>query len=492
MKYYLTTPIYYVNMKPHIGHAYTTIIADVVARSHRLRGYDVFFLTGTDEHGAKIAKKAKEVGLSPQVHADAVSAEFKTAWKALNISYDRFIRTTDEDHIRGAQRVINQLHENKALYEKDYQGLYCVGCERFLTDKELVDGKCPDHKIAPELIKEKNYFFKLGDYLSQVKKVIEDGTLAIEPEKRKNEIMSLIDQQLEDFSISRETVEWGIPVPFDSKQTIYVWIEALTNYINALGYGENGVEAEQFKKLWPADDHLMAKDILKFHALYWPALLLALGLPLPKRIYAHGHFTISGEKMSKTIGNVIDPNDLVAKWGADAVRYLLLNQFPVGDDGDVSIERMQAQYDSDLANDLGNLLQRTLVMMNKYKVPPVECEGTPYNTEIHQSFTARCPNAYVFDNEQFLGYIDSFKLDKALEIIKEIISGGNKYIEKEKPWELAKESQEKCEYVLQGLYNRLMLIALLIEPFMPTIAVEMKRQLTQMDPSPMFKKEPRP
>lgn len=489
MKYYLTTPIYYVNMKPHIGHAYTTVIADVVARSRRLRGYEVFFLTGTDEHGAKIAKKAQEAGLSPQKYADSVSKEFSVAWKGLNISHDRFIRTTDEDHVRGAERVIKQLHENGALYEKDYEGLYCVGCERFLTEKELVDGKCPDHKTAPDAVKEKNYFFKLGEYLPKVKQAIEAGELVIQPEKRKNEVMSLIAQQLEDFSISRETVEWGIPVPFNSKQTIYVWIEALTNYLNALGYGEEGKEAELFKKLWPADDHLMAKEIVKFHAIYWPAMLMALNLPLPKRIFAHGHFTISGEKMSKTLGNVIDPNDLVSKWGTDAARYLLLNQFPVGDDGDVSLERMQAQYDSDLANDLGNLLQRTLVMMNKYKIPPVECEGTPYNDETHKNFTARCPNAYVFDNKDFLDHIDNFRLDKALEIIKEIISGGNKYIEKEKPWELAKENQERCEYVLQGLYNRLVLISLLIEPFMPGISEEMRRQLKEMKPEPMFKKE---
>ena len=489
MKYYLTTPIYYVNMKPHIGHAYTTVIADVVARSHRLRGYDVFFLTGTDEHGAKISKKAEEAGLTPEAYADSVSEEFKTAWKGLNISYDRFIRTTDADHVRGAKRVIKQLHESKALYEKDYEGLYCVGCERFLTEKELVDGKCPDHKTVPDAVKEKNYFFKLADYLPKVKKAIDEGELLIVPKKRRNEVLSLISQELEDFSISRETVEWGIPVPFDKKQTIYVWIEALTNYLNALGYGAEGKDAELFQKFWPADDHLMAKEIVKFHAIYWPAMLMALNLPLPKRIFAHGHFTISGEKMSKTLGNVIDPQDIVKKWGTDAARYLLLNQFPVGDDGDVSLERMQAQYDSDLANDLGNLLQRTLVMMNKYKIPPVECEGSPYNEEVHQRFTARCPNAYVFDNKDFLNYIDNFKLDKALAIVKEIISGGNKYIEKEKPWELAKENQEKCEYVLQGLYNRLMLIALLIEPFMPGISEEMKCQLTEMKPEPMFKKK---
>lgn len=488
MKFYITTPIYYVNAEPHLGHAYTSVIADVVARFHRSRGDETFFLTGTDEHGEKIAQKAQELGLKPQEHCDRVAEKFKKTWKALDVSYDIFMRTTSEAHKRGAERAMQQLFDNGDIYLKDYQGLYCVGCEKFLTEKELIGGVCPDHKTKPKPVKEKNYFFRLAKYAEEVKKLIEEGEIAVEPVARKNEILSLIAQGLEDFSVSRQKVSWGIPVPFDKKQTIYVWVEALTNYLNALGYGEEGSAAGPFKKFWPADVHLMSKDILKFHAVFWPALLLALKLPLPKKIFAHGYFTVSGEKMSKTIGNVINPNDLISRWGADAVRYLLLSQFPVGDDGDISLEKLDAQYKADLANDLGNLLQRTLVMMNKYSVPPVECEGAPYNSSAQKRFVARCPNAYVFDNEEIVGYFNELRLDKALQVIREVIVGGNKYIEKEKPWELAKRDQERCEYVLQGLYNRLVLIALLIEPFMPGTAREMKLQLTSMKPRPMFKK----
>ena len=515
MKFYITTPIYYVNAKPHIGHAYTTVIADILARVNRLRGRETFFLTGLDEHGEKIAQKAREAGQEPQEFCDAIAKDFQATWKNLNISNDDFIRTTGELHKKGVKEILKQLHDQKDIYLKDYEGLYCSGCEKFLTEKDLVDGICPDHKKAPELIKEKNYFFKLSKYLKAVEEKIRNNELVIEPENRRKEVLGLFKQGMDDFSISRQSVKWGIDVPFDESQKVYVWADALTNYLTALGYGEAapkaeadsgaaeenslgedakdakilGMNAPKVKRFWPPEVQLIGKEILKFHAIFWPAMLLALKIPLPKRLFVHGFFTINGEKMSKTIGNVIDPNDLVEKWGVDAARYLIVSQFPFGgDEGDISLERMQAQYEAELANDLGNLLQRTLVMMEKYKVPPVECEGNPYNQETHKQFASRCPNAYRFENKEFLECLDRLEITKALAIVKEIISGGNKYIEKEKPWELAKENQERCEYVLQGLYNRLYLIALLIEPFMPGVSKEMKRQMKGMDPKPIFKK----
>ncbi|MFH1559660.1 MAG: methionine--tRNA ligase [Patescibacteria group bacterium] len=489
MKYFISTPIYYVNDKPHAGHAYTTILADVLARVHRLRAHEVFFLTGTDEHGEKVARKAREQGLSPKQFADKTARSFEEMWKKLNISQDDFIRTTDLRHKKGVERIVREMHRKGDIYEADYRGLYCVGCEKFITKKELINGKCPDHKCRPKVIKERNYFFKLSGYIDEVKRLIKKDELLIRPVRRKKEVLGLFSQGMEDFSISRESVKWGIEFPFDKKQRVYVWADALTNYITALDYGDKGSRAELMRKFWPIDAHIIGKDILKFHAIYWPAMLLSLGLKLPKKIFVHGFFMIEGEKMSKTIGNVIDPGDLVKKWGADATRYLLLNQFPSQEDGDISIRRLEAQYEADLANDLGNLLQRTLVMMNKYKVPAVECEGNPYNQEVHNQFSARCPNAYSFSNKELLDYLDDFRIMEALGIIKEVISGGNKYIEKEKPWELAKKDKEQCKYVLQGLYNRLALIAMLIEPFMPGVSVEMKRQLKEMRPEPMFHKQ---
>src|SRR3989344_8930371 len=344
-KFYLTTPIYYVNAAPHIGSAYPTIAADVLARWHRAQGDDTFFLTGTDEHGAKIAAAAAEAGKAPQAFADEISQQFASCWSALNIKPDDFIRTTAARHKEAVGLFLRKLKDSGQLYEGEYEGLYCVGHEAFIKEADVVNGRCPDHQTKPELLKEKNLFFKLSAYGEEIQKKIESGEFIIAPASRRNEVLAFIERGLEDIAISRPNVKWGIPLPWDKNQTVYVWVEALFNYCSAIGYG---VDDEQFKKYWPADVQFMAKDIIKFHCIIWPALLMAIKGELPKQVMAHGFFTVGDEKMSKTIGNVIDPNDWVAKYGADAVRYFLLREVPFGSDGDVSEEKLKARFNGDL------------------------------------------------------------------------------------------------------------------------------------------------
>jgi methionyl-tRNA synthetase len=469
MKYFITTPIFYANAKLHIAHVYTGVVADILARFHRQKKDDVFFLTGMDEHGDKIYKKALAEGGDPQNFCDRIAREAKKTWKSLDISYDKFIRTTDKEHEEGVQFILNNLYKKDYIYQRDYEGLYCEGCEKFITKKELVNGKCPEHDKKPTLVKEKNYFFRLANYLPQIKKSIDRGELLIKPEARKNEILKILDQGLEDFSVSRESAKWGIDLPFDKKEKIYVWVDALANYITALNYGKEEREQDLFARYWPADLHLVGKDILKFHAIYWPAILLALKLPLPKQIYAHGFLTISGKKMSKTLGNVIDPDDLVRRWGSDAVRYLLISQFPLGKDGDISLAKMEASYEADLANDLGNLLQRTLIMLKKYKIKPTI-------------------NDFAFNEKKFVKHMNDLEINKALEMIKTIISSSNVYIEEKKPWKLFKEDSQAAGEILNNLYSRLKIISRLIYPFMPKTSLEIARQLKTMDPEPIFKK----
>src|SRR3989339_1492570 len=365
-KFYITTPIYYVNDKPHIGHAYTTIVADVLARFYRqeIGDKNVFFLTGTDEHGAKVAESAAKNGISPQEFTDRVSQEFKTAWQNLDISYNHFIRTTDKEHQKIVIDILKKLNDKGVLYQGDYQGLYCVGCEKFILESELVDGKCPDHNKVPEKLTEKNWFFSLQQFLPKIKKAIETGELFIYPESRKKEVLGLIDkQELPDFSISRskKSVPWGIDLPFDANQKTYVWVDALSNYISALGYPKS----KNFQKFWPADAQFLALDILKFHAVYWPAILMALDLPLSK-LYIHGFFTLDGKKMSKTLGNVIDPNELADKYGAEVSKYLILSQFSFGQESDIKLEDFPIKYNADLVNGLGNLVSRVTNMIELY------------------------------------------------------------------------------------------------------------------------------
>ncbi|MDD5750822.1 MAG: class I tRNA ligase family protein [Candidatus Pacebacteria bacterium] len=443
-KIYITTPIYYVNTKPHIGHAYTTLAADVLSRYHRLTGKDVFFLTGTDEHGAKIAQAAEKNGKEPQEFCDEISGLFKQAWKNLGIDYSYFIRTTDKHHEQKVAEFLIALKEKGFLYEGDYSGLYCVGCEKFITGKDLIDGQCPDHKCAPEKVAEKNWFFKLKEFLPQIERLINEGRILIQPEKAKQEVLGLFKQGLDDISVSRQNVTWGIKLPWDEKQTIYVWVDALLNYWTA-------TRQDDRQDYWPVDLHLVGRDILKFHCVYWPALLLAAGLDLPKQIFCHGYFTINGQKMSKTIGNVIDSNDLITKYGLDATRYLLLTQFPFGNDGDISLERLDEKYNSDLASGLGNLVSRVLTLANNLKLQIADCE-----------LTSRVPNLEEARQKYRLA-LDSFQFNEALASVWDLIGFCDKYINDEKPWEGRDNSKEVVGDTLLVLRE----IADLLKAFMP-------------------------
>jgi len=459
-KFYITTPIYYVNDKPHIGHAYSTIVADVLARYHRQKNDEVFFLTGTDEHGTKIAQSAEKENKSPQEFCDEVSESFKIAWKNLNISNDDFIRTTSERHKNRVIEIFKKLKEaktpkgNDVIYEGKYEGLYCTGCEKFLTDKELSDGKCPDHKTVPEKISEKNYFFKLSDYKEILKEKIEKDEFKIFPEKRKNEALAILDF-IDDFSVSRETVKWGIDLPFDESQKVYVWVDALSNYLTAIGYPDD----ENYKKWWPADLHLMAQDILKFHTLYWPAILMALDLPLPKNIGIHGFFTIDGQKISKSLGNTIDTNELVKKYGIDATRYLILSQFSFGNEADIQVERFAEKYNSDLANGLGNLVARTSNLLEK--------------NEIETSLQIGSDKKLKNDFEQ---KINEYKFNEALEVLWAKLRECDEIITKEQPWKL--EDKDKIKNVLEPIAQNILNVSELLQPFIPEISEKIIKQFS--------------
>jgi len=466
---YITTPIYYVNDHPHIGHAYTTIIADVLARYYRdkLGDENVYFLTGTDEHGLKIAESAKEKGINPQEFTDIISAEFEESWKNLNISNNNFIRTSSEKHKRIVGDVLLKLKNSKTpnandvIYEADYEGLYCVGCEKFINESELVDGCCPDHNRKPEKLKEKNWFFNLKDFLPIIKEKIESNELEIYPKTRKNEVLGLIDKQdLPDFSISRsvKSVPWGIDLPWDDKQKCYVWVDALLNYITAIDYpgGEN------FKKFWPADIQLIALDILKFHAIFWPAILIALDLPLPKRLAIHGFFTIDGKKMSKTLGNVVNPNDLVDKYGADATKYLILSQFGFGSESDINVSEFSAKYKADLVNGLGNLVNRVTNMVQNYLNGKIDIKLK--ESDLVKDVSEK---------------IENLNFREALLKIWESIKYLNSLIDEKKPWELAKIENEKenLKNILQDLVLGLYNIAISLKSFIPVKSNEIVKIL---------------
>ncbi len=475
-KYYITTPIYYINDVPHIGHAYTTIAADVLSRYFRVKfgEKNVLFLTGTDEHGAKIAEAAKSHHQDPQKFVDELVPKFKSTWKNLNISYDIFFRTTNPKHEKFVQNFLSRLKEKDLIYKKKYTGLYCVGCEKFVVEKDLVDGKCPDHPNKKVIChSEENWFFKLSKFQKPLLDAIKNKDYEILPLTRKNEVVSKIAMGLEDISISRAGVKWGIPLEWDKSQTIYVWVDALLNYLSALN-----IDKKVGLKWWPADMHLMAKDILWFHAVIWPALLMAYGsiedsplgvCKLPKKIFAHGFFTINGQKMSKTVGNVIDPNVWVKKYGADAVRYYLLTVTPFGEDGNVSEEELKTRYNNELANELGNLINRVINMISRYNV---KCQMSNVKTKIQNSKVNKLIEELIFD--------------EALREIWKEIRAANNFIEQNRPWELAKNDPEKLEKILHDLFNNLELIAYSLEPFLPETSAKIKDQLKTLIPKPLF------
>lgn len=456
-QYYVTTSIPYVNAEPHIGFAMELLYADVLARWARQRGDEVIFSTGTDEHGGKIAEKAAEQKLTPKAFADQISGRFLELSKLLNVSNDRFVRTTDSGHEQRAQLIWKAL--KKDIYKGKYTGWYCTGEETFFTETEVKanNGICPYHNRPYEKIEEENYFFRLTTYSQQILEAIEGGTFAIVPERRRNEIVALLKDGLSDISISRpkDKIAWGIPVPGDSEQVIYVWFEALLNYITVLGYPEH----EDFKRFWPADVQIIGKDIIRFHAAIWPAILLGLGVALPKQLYVHGFVTVEGKKMSKTIGNVVRPQDVVDKYGVDAFRYYFLRHIPSYEDGDFSWQRLEAAYNNELANELGNAVQRTVVMLEKYQ----------------KGLIGDSPSAQ-HDIAQYEEALAACRFDRALDEVWEQVRGLNQYIDEEKPWLIAKEddSGDHLREVLAYQVSSLLEIADLLTPFMPDTAAKIK------------------
>ncbi|HEY7707225.1 MAG TPA: methionine--tRNA ligase [Gaiellaceae bacterium] len=479
MSFYLTTPIYYVNSTPHIGHAYTTLAADILVRHHRQRGEDTFFLTGTDEHASKVYRVAEEQGLDPKVYVDQIAEKWREVPELVGADIDFFIRTTDEGHKAFVQDFVQRIYDNGDIYEDTYAGLYCVGCEAFKSEDELVDGKCPEHDTVPEWIEEKNYFFRLSKYQEPLLRLYDERPDFVVPDFRRNEARSFIEAGLQDFSLSRAGQPWGVPVPWDQGQVVYVWVDALINYLSALAYARPGEDLRD--RYWPHVRHLIAKDILRFHCVFWPALLLSAGYEVPRRIYVHGYLLLNERKIGKSLGNVIDPLELVDVYGSDAVRYWATRSVQFGQDGSVSIDSLHERYERELGNDLGNLVSRTTAMIAKYRdgrIPVAPgAEGAPSLGHLAGEVSGR---------------LDDFDLTGAIDAIWDSVRALNKFVTDTKPWELARDeaNAERLDQVLYALADGLRVVAVAISAYLPETAPQILRALGQPDDVEWSRVEP--
>ncbi|MDP4038521.1 MAG: methionine--tRNA ligase [bacterium] len=454
-KFYVTTPIYYINDQAHIGHAYSTIAADVLARYYRQQNRKVLFTTGTDENSQKTLEAAKTAKLNTKEYSDKTAKKWQNLWDQLNISYDRFIRTTEPAHIKAVQTLIQKIYDKGDIYKGIYEGLYCFRCEAFYREDDLIDGKCPFHKIRPEFIKEENYFFKLSKYQDDLLNYIKNNPHFILPEARHNEVVAFIERGLDDISISRANQKWGVPLPFDKSQVTYVWFDALINYLTVADYPD-----KKYSQWWPADVHIIGKDIIRFHCVIWPAMLISAGIELPKTIFAHGFFTVDGEKISKSLGNAIDPIELTKKYGNDALRYYLLREFPFGTDGDFSHERFKIVYETELGDNLGNLVQRLVIMLEKYNERGYSYIQ-PKNRKILQNIKEQD------HNEQFL---KSLEFSNALQTIFKWIDHLNIELANEEPWKLIKQDKVRAIKFLNEVVSGILDINEYLKPFLPETA----------------------
>ncbi len=477
-KFYVTTPIYYVNDVPHIGHAYTTIAADVLARFYRLRGYDVFFLTGLDEHGQKVQQAAAKAGIDPQTHCDRLMPKFKDLWEKLNISQDGFIRTTDPQHQSVVQRCLQSLYDKGLIYQAEYTGWYCTFDERFWTEKDVDQGLCPDCRRPVEQVSERNYFFRMSQFQDRLKEHIHTHPEFIQPDSRRNEVLGFLQKPLEDLSISRpkSRLSWGIELPFDQDCVTYVWFDALVNYLSGLEYLGSPSKTSEF---WPASVHLVGKDILTTHAVYWSTMLMGMERPLPQSIFAHGWWTVEGEKMSKSRGNVVDPNAMVEQFGTDAFRYFLLREVPFGQDGDFSLKAFHSRYQAELANDMGNLVSRTLAMMGNFSKNMVPSADSQTETELDHQLQQTASTLF----EKIEHHLHGLEFHRALETILGLVHMANQYIDKTAPWVLAKDPEKtlRLQTVLFHLAEVLRFLTYALAPFMPHTAETMKTRLGLTD-----------